>query len=1296
MALRATTRSLATVLLKVLAFWVLLVAAYLALGRQFFPAVDRYTPQLSAMLSEYLGVEVSIGNLDGDWQRFNPIVEAQQVQVGEQLYIERLLLEPSVLQSLVTLSPVFHKFEMDGMQANLQQDADGWQFSGLRATAGGGANFNLRAFLGLLRQQSEVRFRETDLYIQPRQLPAMTVRLSAGQLTGFAEENWLKANATVLYEEFEVPLELQIESIARDGDYDVDLYASHGRLDYAPWLAESLPWLDELTVAGQYWVRLRGERWQEATARWFAPRLTLSSESASVSLLDAETEVMAQRQDTGFDLWVNHLGHKLTSTHSPDITEGGPTRALVSRRLQRLQWQWDRLSTEPVAAWLALNDSSGFWRNAAPWGWLSQGKGSLRGSDWQSLRVTADVTDARMDPYAGIPGLAGLDGRLRLEGPVGALDFDSTDAVLQLPDLYQGDFDVAALGGRMDLRWSGSGVQLGGDHPVTLRPDDRVASPDPLQARAQWRVDLPITGQNNEASREVNFRLAVQAQQTDLAWAKRMTPDTRLPDAVKPWVEDNLLTGALSDVAFSFSSSFIAGRQQHQGLALNADFDQLSLTFDDRWPEIEAGRGRFWLDNERLHVQADQAEMSGLSLRQGQLTLPFDEPGILLNASIEGAAENALALFQTGPLAGLGATVVDEWDATGRTAGDLDLALRFDGGQPEVRFAGQLEDVGLRFNDFDLDLSRVNGDLNYSPERGLYAQRLDARMFNEPLVAELRSDFDRDDAMVEVLATGRTPLSAWGQWLNEPWLTQQQQVAPVEGRLRFTQQGTDIELQSDLRGVSLDMPNPLGKTADQAADLDLFMRLLPGGALSLSGSLDEVLSWQFDLDSERRVEAGRVAYQKALPDLPEPGVFIDAHLSQADADRWWQWIQQTVGLYQRPGSLAASGEPADLSWLGEVRVSGDQWQYLGLPWSQPQLVARWNEEAWLLDFHATQGAGEVMIPHDDQPLFVNLDFLVLTGGEDEPDTDAQLQPDPLVEVSPENIPEMNVQLARLTYNDQELGSWRTEVRKSENQVTAEQLQGQVAGAELDGRLSWRIEDNQPMASEFQGQVTTGNINRVLSHWGYAPVLESQNGRFDLDLNWAGSPAHFDFSRLRGDINLQLNNGAILDLEEYEGVKLIGLLNFTRVLRRLALDFTDLIREGITYDVIEGELLFDRGFARVGEQLIIDGPATKFRFSGDADLVRDILDVDMVMTVPLSSTFPLVALLAGVSPQAAAAIYVTERVFNNELERLSSARMHVSGSLESPEVRFYRVFDASGADNPSVGDRLRNVVPSGND
>jgi uncharacterized protein YhdP len=287
---------------------------------------------------------------------------------------------------------------------------------------------------------------------------------------------------------------------------------------------------------------------------------------------------------------------------------------------------------------------------------------------------------------------------------------------------------------------------------------------------------------------------------------------------------------------------------------------------------------------------------------------------------------------------------------------------------------------------------------------------------------------------------------------------------------------------------------------------------------------------------------------------------------------------------------------------------------------------------------------------------------------------------------------MELQIKKLIWNEQDMGDWRANVRVEDNILLAQSITGSMPGATLTGELEWRVNDGEH-ETKFKGVVDSGDVLTVLNEWEYAPVLTSRDGHFEAELYWLGSPAFFDFKRVQGKINLALTKGAILKVEEYEGIKLIGLLNFTRVLQRIALDFSDLLGSGISFDTIEGELLFDRGFARVGEQLVIDGASTNFRFSGDADLLSNVIDIDMVLTVPLSSTFPLVALLAGVSPQAAAAIYVTERVFNNELKKISSARMHITGSFEEPIIKFYRVFDNQiGSDDQTVKDRIKNVVP----
>jgi uncharacterized protein YhdP len=420
-------------------------------------------------------------------------------------------------------------------------------------------------------------------------------------------------------------------------------------------------------------------------------------------------------------------------------------------------------------------------------------------------------------------------------------------------------------------------------------------------------------------------------------------------------------------------------------------------------------------------------------------------------------------------------------------------------------------------------------------------------------------------------------------------------------------------------------------------------------------------------------------------------VFFDVNIAEVDGDAWWQTIQKLRLLY-RSEPLIESSDPSFEELIKAINIDSGLVVYLDQPWTDAEVNLLRNKDAWLVGFDANEGQGQVLIPHVDEPIFADINWLSITTGED--DVAFEDATDPLIDYIPTDVPNMQLQLGKLIWNQNDLGSWRAELESSNERLLVKNTVGEMKGATLTGDLIWKNSSGKHETT-FVGGIALNNVLDVLNTWQYAPVLTSSNGTIEIDSRWQGSPAFFDFKRIQGEISLKLNKGAILQVEEYEGVKLIGLLNFTRVIQRLALDFSDLLQEGLTFDTIDGELLFDRGFARVGEKLVIDGSATKFKFSGDADLLSDELDIDMVLTVPLSSTFPLVALLAGVSPQAAAAIYVTERVFNNELERLSSARMHITGSFEAPDTKFYRVFDSNlGEQSPTVGDRLKDVVPEG--
>ena len=74
---------------------------------------------------------------------------------------------------------------------------------------------------------------------------------------------------------------------------------------------------------------------------------------------------------------------------------------------------------------------------------------------------------------------------------------------------------------------------------------------------------------------------------------------------------------------------------------------------------------------------------------------------------------------------------------------------------------------------------------------------------------------------------------------------------------------------------------------------------------------------------------------------------------------------------------------------------------------------------------------------------------------------------------------------------------------------------------------------------------------------------------------------------------------------------------------------------------------------------------------------------MLVTLPVSSSLPWYAAYLGfVNPLAAGAVLVGERIFRNQIEKFSSAKYKVTGTLQDPKVTFVQVFPKA-MDEPAV-------------
>src|SRR3990167_385077 len=117
------------------ALTLVLAALYVSLGRELVPLVAEYRLEAEDKAREALAMPVQIGELEGLWQGFSPVLTAHDVALGEgagALQLDQVRVVPDVLASLLARQLRIARLELDGVQLVVAQDAEGhWSLKGL-------------------------------------------------------------------------------------------------------------------------------------------------------------------------------------------------------------------------------------------------------------------------------------------------------------------------------------------------------------------------------------------------------------------------------------------------------------------------------------------------------------------------------------------------------------------------------------------------------------------------------------------------------------------------------------------------------------------------------------------------------------------------------------------------------------------------------------------------------------------------------------------------------------------------------------------------------------------------------------------------------------------------------------------------------------------------------------------------------------------------------------------------------------------------------------------------------------
>ena len=305
-----------------------------------------------------------------------------------------------------------------------------------------------------------------------------------------------------------------------------------------------------------------------------------------------------------------------------------------------------------------------------------------------------------------------------------------------------------------------------------------------------------------------------------------------------------------------------------------------------------------------------------------------------------------------------------------------------------------------------------------------------------------------------------------------------------------------------------------------------------------------------------------------------------------------------------------------------------------------------------------EATGMIQTPVDErEPITADMDRLILT-------TTADTTPF----VTAEQVatwPALNLHVRQLMLNQENYSDVFLMSHPILNGIEATRFDIAEGKTQLRSIVQWTA-GHQGETTHMKGTLRSKDAKAWLArhHWDRINV---EAGTAKLDLTWDAAPwACSPLASLRGYASLKAEDGVIPIDENASNIglgKVLSLFSTQSIERRLRLDFSDLGRDGYSFNTFVSELHFDDGNMYFSKTRF-NGPQAKIDVTGRCGLVSKDYDMELTVTPYVTSTIPIIATIAG-GPIIGAATYAIDQLFGSSIDRLNAYHYVLQGSWSHP-------------------------------
>ena len=881
----------------------------------------------------------------------------------------------------------------------------------------------------------------------------------------------------------------------------------------------------------------------------------------------------------------------------------------------------------------------------------------------ESKLLFSEVKNLSLEPFGGVPGIYGLDGYFQLLGSENQLDLmvEDTDGIsFEFSNIFDSKLYFESLEGTANLIWDQN------DHGLSEFRSllDAKSKAGSTIIKFERKKDL-------KNKRKGSSFLSIGSSELDASKFEEYLP-INLNRNLRLWLKRSETRGNLTNFSLIQKTSTVDTEVEERTTQLLLDMDDSYLSYLDDWPPIEKFNGLFLIEDKSFWGEIAKGSLSGLNAKN--LLIRFDDSNdkklMSVGGNLSGKMNKAISFIAETPMSENVMPIL-EWNYGGNIRSKINLEIplvNIHDNQKHRKYdvSSEASDLSVDIKGIPITIDNISGVLDYSLSKGFHSKWINGNYKGR----EFNFKFLKDSSNQKVLVDTSIIPSTISEFLPYSWDEVIEGIVPLNGEIIIGAQTTRLDandsaenlvtvtIESELINNTINLPLILEPFYDGTEGIALKFYFEPKlFRLETIFGNKTLADFRFDNGTLSR---GLISYDRAIG-LPSKGELLFAgYFPELD---YLDFYTESA----TPDFLL------DTNLIPKLDLKIDNAQLGMVALKNLKLSTKFLNNQSNSKFKSDWVGGAINVYHDNTtPVNVNLSYLDLS--------DKLISPENRFEdFDPRLIPNFDINIEKLSYNQNELGNLGFKFRTDEEKAAFKQIDGELLSLNLKSSsiqssdFFW-FYDGDVHRSKFSGLISIGKIEKLFDVFDVPAPLDSESGELSFSMNWDDKPWGVRKDNAMGELQINLYQGSFYNSSTgaNTALKLVSLFNFANWLKRLRLDFSDVIDENLPYDHLSGSVKFNDGLAEFEKPLEMSMPSGRMAISGNIDILNETADATLIATLPVATNLPwLVALMGGVP--AAAGVYITSKIIEEEMDRLSSIRYSLEGEWDELEVKAQEIF-----------------------